>query len=206
MSWKIRYEDSIDGGHTPYRTLVCYKDYLTSSPRDPRFPPVWTGLWSDKQWAATGDHEGKAENALSGQLFVTSDGNGRTMRISHPYNKFRLWRSSSAFNLLAGQSKTLGSGIIGYEWDSDMDNGLRPAGLSHMSSTIVDNIKVVDVNKHGVTGQAKHTLTIYRHSSGALVFAAGTVQWGSNSMAIMTVADPLPTSTFSKQPSTSWRI
>ena len=31
-------------------------------------------------------------------------------------------------------------GLLGHEWDEDIDNGFRPAGLQRLSETIVDNV------------------------------------------------------------------
>ena len=72
-----------------------------------------------------------------------------------------------------------GVGDLGYEWDVDADNGYRPAGLMDMSST-TDNNAEVFTDYGGITqlgSTATHHLTLYRASSGALVFGAGTVQW-----------------------------
>src|SRR5262245_21781998 len=41
--WKTRWEQSIDGNGTPYRTLVSYKETLAGTKIDP--DPAWTGLW-----------------------------------------------------------------------------------------------------------------------------------------------------------------
>ena len=68
--------------------------------------------------------------------------------------------------------------ITGHEWDEDIDNGFRPAGLIHLSETHVDNVQYIQ--DHGGTydtGSATHHLTMYKHRSGAIVFGAGTVQW-----------------------------
>ncbi len=70
-------------------------------------------------------------------------------------------------------------GTLGHEWNEDVDNGFRPAGLMHLSTaTLAVDSKIQD---HGSTfgpGTATHHLTMYRAASGALVFSAGTVQWG----------------------------
>ena len=67
---------------------------------------------------------------------------------------------------------------LGYEWDEDLDNGARPAGLIHLSSTTVAGVeKIIDFGATTGIGTATHSLTLYRHDSGALVFGAGTVQW-----------------------------
>ena len=67
----------------------------------------------------------------------------------------------------------------GYEWDEDLDNGFRPAGLIQLSTTTVDaSCSTCRTTAHTYgTGTATHHLTLYRAPSGALVFGAGTVQW-----------------------------
>jgi hypothetical protein len=67
---------------------------------------------------------------------------------------------------------------VGYEWDQDLDNGFRPAGLMRLSSTTasVDEL-LLDYGNTYAPGTATHNLTLYRAASGALVFGAGTVQW-----------------------------
>jgi hypothetical protein len=69
-------------------------------------------------------------------------------------------------------------GLIGHEFDEDVDNGVRPAGLMRLSKTTIDNVVYLqDHSKVFDTGSATHTLTLYRAKSGALVFGAGTCQW-----------------------------
>ena len=69
-------------------------------------------------------------------------------------------------------------GILGHEWDEDIDNGFRPAGLQRLSETTVDNVWYLqDEGATFDTGSATHHLTLYRHKSGALVFGGGTCQW-----------------------------
>ena len=40
MYWKTRWENSIDGSSTPYRTLVCYKETWDNAQTDPADPPT----------------------------------------------------------------------------------------------------------------------------------------------------------------------
>ena len=47
--WKTRWETSIDGTGTPYRTLVCYKETEAGAKTDP-MPGVWTGTWRDPRF------------------------------------------------------------------------------------------------------------------------------------------------------------
>ena len=102
----------------------------------------------------------------------------RAIRVPADAGKLRFWRNTSVANLAAGTEATLSDGTLGYEWDSDLDNGSRPPGLVDLSSTTESGLNVLQDN--GSTygdGSATHSLTLYRASSGALVFGAGTVQW-----------------------------
>ena len=42
----------------------------------------------------------------------------------------RLWQ-----DLASGSTYTMPHGTLGYEWDEDIDNGSRPAGLIHLSTS-----------------------------------------------------------------------
>jgi hypothetical protein len=48
--WKTRWESSIDGSGTPYRTLVSYKETHANAKIDP-LPNVWTGTWRDPRFS-----------------------------------------------------------------------------------------------------------------------------------------------------------
>jgi hypothetical protein len=70
-------------------------------------------------------------------------------------------------------------GLVGHEFDEDIDNGFRPAGLMRLSHTEVDQVVMLkDHSKVFDSGSATHRLTLYRsQKSNALVFGAGTCQW-----------------------------
>ena len=90
----------------------------------------------------------------------------------------RFWRNTRVANLNSGQSTTLGSEILGYEWDESLDNGFQPAGLIRLSTTTKNGVDYLqDYGSTYAPGSATHHLTMYRAPSGALVFGAGTVQW-----------------------------
>ena len=70
--WKTRWENSIDGTSTPYRTLpLTYKETLANQPIDPANPPIWTGTWRDPRFSPPGDG-GRPENALMGTIFTVN--------------------------------------------------------------------------------------------------------------------------------------
>jgi hypothetical protein len=174
--WKTRWENSIDGTATPYRTLVSYKETHANAKIDPT--TTWTGTWRDPRFSPPSDG-GKPENALTGTIFMANDvGTPFAIQVPEAEGKMRLWRNTSVATLAAGQVATFPTGTLGYEWDSDLDNGFRPAGLIRMSSTTVTfGGLLLDYGSTYGNGTLSHYLTLYKHSSGARVFGAGTIQW-----------------------------
>ncbi len=176
--WKTRWENSIDGNNTPYRTLVCYKEtYLDAT--DPNDPPTWTGTWRDTRFSPPADG-GRPENALKGNIFEVNGDYYSAITVPAATGKMRLWRNTSVANLSSG-SVTLAPGSIGAEVDADVDNGFRPAGLVQLSSTsITSSSQIAQDSGYGVTfgaGTITHKVVLYRHSSGALVFSTGSYNW-----------------------------
>jgi Bacterial Ig domain len=188
--WKTRWENSIDGTNTPYRTMVVYKETLGPNSQpvataavDPADPPTWTGTWRDPAKSPPADG-GRPENSLTGTIFMVNGpgtDNPGTLSIQVPaeYSQMRFWRNTSIQNLASGKTATLPAGTLGYEWDEDIDNGSRPAGTFDLSSTTVNLTNDLLLDEGGIygAGTAIHQMTEYRAPSGALVFGAGTVQW-----------------------------
>ena len=190
--WKTRWETSIDGSGTAHRTLVCYKEGTAadmgefncgSIDCDPDPAETWTGLWR------FGGHKdaGRPENMLSGQMSWLE----QSIPLSVPsyYRNLRFWRNTSVQSLSEGQTAVLGTQILGYEWDYEQDRfkSLYPSGRILMSNSSVTGDgtccafdEVLDnwYNSDKVSGKVyRHHLSLYRHSSGARVFAAGTINW-----------------------------
>ena len=186
--WKIRYEPSIDGTNTPLRTLVVYKESHTKQTEigenqptqkiDP-LPDVWTGTWRD---GSAANPEGpQPENALTGQIFTVNANRQDPLVVPAKYGRLRFWRNTDVAELESGEQVVLANGILGHEWDEDLDNGFRPAGLIRMSETTVHGVSfIMDWGETYDSGTATHALTLYRAPSGALVFGCGCVQyaWG----------------------------
>ncbi|MFK4539623.1 VCBS repeat-containing protein [Bradyrhizobium ottawaense] len=170
--WDTELAPSFDASHTPNRTVVEYKD-------------IWSGVQLDPNGTANGGAglfrdpfygPGTPENLLSGTIFtVDSDGTLGNITIPASMSQLRFWRSTS---VAANNGGTL-TNLLGYEWDSDLDNGFRPGGLIDMSSTTKNvNTLLLDNGLTTGPGTATHSLTLYRNpTSGALVFGAGTVMW-----------------------------
>jgi len=154
--WKTRWEDN-------NRTLVCYKEgtlgeNVCGTKCDPS--TEWTGLWREGCGYPSGG-ACKPENALTGQISWT-DVPG-AISVPGAYRTLRFWRNTSVASQGANQTTTFAAGTLGYEWNYDQYPASMPNGRIVLSSTTVN----------GLT----HKLSLYRHSSGALVFGAGTVQW-----------------------------
>jgi len=174
--WKTRWENSMDGSNTPYRTLVCYKETHANAKIDP-MPNVWTGTWRDPRFSPPADG-GRPENALNGSIFTVNGIRNDAMLVPAADGKMRFWRNTSIASLAAGQTATLPTGVLGTEWDEDLDNGFRPAGVVRMSTTTVSGVQYLqDYGTTYASGTATHHLTLYKNSSGSLVFGAGTIQW-----------------------------
>lgn len=187
--WKTRWENSIDGSNTPYRTLVCYKETLgpNSNPSataavDPLDPPTWTGTWRDPSKSPPADG-GQPENELTGQLFKVNgpgdDNTNLSIKVTSDDGKMRFWRNTAVAAQSAGQTHTLPAGTLGYEWDVEPDNGFRPAGVIDLSTATYSLTTDYLLDYGGLygAGTATHRMSLYRAPSGALVFGAGTVQW-----------------------------
>ena len=183
--WKTRWEPSIDGSKTPYRTLVCYKEthsriddhgeYQPGAKIDPK-KDEWTGTYRD---ASPFNPEGpNPENSLTGTIFTVDAWRHDIIQVPAKYGKHRFWRNTSVATLKPGEVALLEGANLGHEWDEDLDNGFRPAGIQHLSETTANNVAYLqDFGSIDDGGTATHNLTLYRAKSGALVFGAGTVEW-----------------------------
>jgi hypothetical protein len=187
--WKTRWENSVDGTNTPYRTLVCYKETLAAAPIDPLDPPTWTGTWRDARFSPPADG-GRPENSLTGTLFAvngpgTDNPGNLSIKVPASDGKMRFWRNTNFANLAAGQTGALPAGTLGYEWDEDLDNGTRPTGTFELSTATysLTTDLLLDQGATYGAGVAAHHMTLHRATSGALVFGAGSVQysWGLDS-------------------------
>ncbi|WP_426594476.1 DUF4082 domain-containing protein [Cellulomonas sp. McL0617] len=173
--WHTRYESSVAGTATPYRTLVSYKETWANAKIDPT--SEWTGTWRDPRFASTAAGAGKPENNLTGTMYM-SNFSDLSVTVSSEEGKLRLWRGTSLASLASGTTAGLAPHTIGYESDEDLDNGSRPAGLIRLSTTTGAVPQYMqDFGNTVLAGTTTHHLTMYKAPSGALVFSAGSIQW-----------------------------
>ena len=111
LFWKTRWESSIDGTNTPYRTLVCYKETHAGAKIDPS--PLWTGSWRDPRFSPPSDG-GRPENSLTGQLYAIDAFRNDPMYVSSTEGKERFWRNTGIDTLPAGQSRAITSRRTGF--------------------------------------------------------------------------------------------
>src|SRR5262249_32094054 len=155
--WKTRWENSIDGSNTAYRTLVSYKETHANAKIDPT--PAWTGTWRDKRFSPPADG-GRPENGLTGTIFTVNSCT-YAVQVGAADGAMRFWRNTSVAASPGGD--TLPDGTLGYEWDEDLDNGARPDGLIRMSSTTQSvPQRVLDNGSTYGPGTATHALTLYK--------------------------------------------
>ena len=180
--WRTRLEPSLDSSHTPNRTLVTYKmTKMAMNPVNgiPDPSGEWTGTWIDPAGAGKGGNT--PPNQLTGTVFTVNGYRSDALTVPYEYSDLRLWRNTAVAGLSPGQTHTFQAGTLGYEWDSDVDNEVRPVGAINFSSTtvnITDNTLLLDQGNEYGNGVATHKLVAYRdQTSHALVFGAGTVQW-----------------------------
>lgn len=174
--WRTRYESSIAGTPTAYRTLTSYKETWSNRKVDDT-SPEWTGTWRDPRFASPANGGGLPENNLTGTMY-TSNFSDLPVTVSADEGKYRLWRNTSLTSLSSGTKVALAPHTIGYESNEDVDNGARPQGLVRLSTTtgLVPQY-LQDFGNVVAEGTTTHHLTLYRAPSTALVFSAGSIQW-----------------------------
>ena len=155
--WQVRFEPNAAGA--PDRVMVGYKDFANCACA-PGPDPVWnvnnsvlTGLWRDPQ-------VNRPEEQMMGVMF-----GGETFNSPYVVENASSW-------VYAGTGWTNGTsvpGIVGYEYDHYFGDANTPANITLLSNSPLTN------TENGQPDTANSTL--YTASSGAQVFAAGTIQW-----------------------------
>ena len=104
------------------------------------------------------------ENALTGTIFTVNAWRNDPLIVPAKYATLRFWRNTEIAKLKPGERAVLLRGLLGHEWDEDIDNGFRPPGLFRLSETTIDNVPYLQDNGTVYdSGTATHHLTLYRH-------------------------------------------
>lgn len=161
-TWQMTFAPDSLG--QPNHTVVCYKidsklgqKDLARDPNAQANPALLTAQWRD---AALN----RPENAMVGVMYtdLTRKQDGFPWQVSANANSPLL----NGTNLQPAQA--YGCDLVGYEWDSNVNNGAAPKGLQVLSTSGV-------VNDSG-KAETSNT-TYYIADSGALVFATGSTYW-----------------------------
>lgn len=174
--WRVRFENSTpaSGQVRPNRVMACYKqDWALDPVAQQQGPSAATNKFRSAQ-------NQRPENALFGVMYGSD-----TSNIYGGYN-YVVTNSTDPYyantGLKNGDQLSL---LVGYEWDFIVNNGSTPAGLVTLSQSTVQPASVLPTNDEP-TGEkglpanqdfTKSHSVRYTASSGAKVFASGTIQW-----------------------------
>lgn len=174
--WRVRFESSTlaAGQVKPDRVMACYKqDWALDPVAQQQGPSAATNKFRSVQ-------NQRPENALLGIMYGSD-----TPNIYGGYN-FVVTNSSDLYYANTGlQNGDQLAMLVGYEWDFVVNNNSTPPGLVILSQSTVQPAGVLpnfDEPPGELTLPSNQDFTKahsarYTASSGAKVFASGTIQW-----------------------------
>src|SRR4029077_10882074 len=118
-------------------------------------------------------------NALTGIMYVGDNDNTYfPIVVSAVAGSDRVYRYTPLASQPAGTSTTLGSNLVGWEWDARVANGQEPPGVKTLATSPVTG-ELVQNNgaNYNPSGSIGVNVVKYTAASGALVFSTGTNQW-----------------------------
>ena len=120
--WKTRWEASVDGANTPYRTLVCYKETWANAKIDPS--SEWTGTWRDRGSPAV---ERQRPRERAHRHAVPSNNTDMAMQVPGAAGQVPVLRNTTVASLSSGQVATLAPHTVGSSpMDVTTGSGTRP--------------------------------------------------------------------------------
>jgi hypothetical protein len=150
LYWQIRYENND-------RVIVGYKDNAAEDPMQSTNPTLVTSTFRNPP---VNRPENQLVGVMSDATFITQPADWVVTNANH-------W-------VYAGTGLSNGSvipDIVFTEWDGIVNNGLTPAGITVLASSVVPN--------NVPPTPSRHESTIYERGR-AFVFAAGTIFFGQN--------------------------
>ncbi len=166
--WRIRFEPSPTTGALD-RTEVCYKS-VQGGATDPVAP---TSTWRDP------NGPNQPENALTGEMYIGDNDTAYfPFVVNATQGSDRIYRYTGLDTQPPGTTTTIGTNLVGWEWDARVANGFEPAGVSSLSGSPVTGELLTGNGAGYVQNQAATTrLVKYTAPSGALVVTTGTNHW-----------------------------
>jgi hypothetical protein len=161
--WRVRYEPSTTGQAN--RVLSIYKDNWAQDPLAQQDNSLATTRFRSAQ-------VNRPENDLLGVMYT-----GLTNNVTAGYD-FVVSNATDPY--YAGTGLKNGDkipGLVGYEWDAVVNNGLTPAGLVILSqSPVIPDGGTAPGLPPGTNTNISNAVR-YKAASGAKVFSSGTIQW-----------------------------
>lgn len=176
--WQMRFEK--DHAGIPNRTVVCYKVQTNQGIADLQRDPFYgvdntrvTAQWRDPVL-------NRPENQLVGMMFseLTHTQRGFPWQVDAKAGTSPLFQGTG---LVAGQS--YGCGVVGYEWDRVFPGSPKGLHILATTHTIINDGGLV--NKPDTSNT-----TYYIAPSGAMVFASGSIYWGTTLDSYRFTPDP----------------
>ena len=160
--WKTRWEPSIDGSDTTYRTLVSYKETHADAKIDP-LPNVWTGHAGAIRASARPPTAAARRTRSPARSSWSTAARRPRSRCRRRTASMRFWRNTSVATSAPEASQRCRADTLGYEWDEDLDNGFRPPGLFRLSTTIHAACRISRTTARPTRpGRRPTALTLYR--------------------------------------------
>ncbi len=194
MFWKINWVNS-----SSYEQFRCYKE-SGRPPSGIEDQADFTGQWADGRYSpsTSSSDETGPENGTTGLIsggYVSGEDfeeHRATILVSPAEGANRFWRGSPFAPDVTAPGGTHGFTIselpdyysyaIGHEWDVDLDNGARPSGIIHLSTTPLwqdAELNEGSGNSIRIGASANHHLVMWRDpTSAAITFHAGTISFG----------------------------
>lgn len=179
--WKVRYESE----DSNKRTMICYKDSgtidETAGFAGTGIDPVeYTGTWRDSRTLNPNNSDRRKEDSLTGMMFKINAPVEESFEVDFESKEYPIWRNSTDIQALSsGQIYTTPVGVIGDEVDYvDPSSTTKPTNMVILNPTM-KNFPGKGSNENGTiysgnTGNIYLGFSLYRASSGALVFCTGS--------------------------------
>jgi hypothetical protein len=168
--WQVRFDPSSSGQAN--RVMTIYKD-SSGIGTNPSIDPIAQTNPSAATTLFRSSEVNRPENALLGVGYVGDSGNiygGYDFVVSNASDPYY-----ANTGLKNGDRLT---GLVGYEWDALLNNGLTPPGLVVLSQSPVPSIGLggLGLLPPGTNDTISNAVR-YTASSGAKVFSTGSIQW-----------------------------
>lgn len=169
--WRVRLETDPWNG-LPDTVVANYKT-TENGPNDPSGD--LTSTFRDPE------RTNRPENSMIGIEYVgDNDQMFFPLRVTAEEAQDRVYRHTALQTMPAGTVIYISSEVLGWEWDAVVDNGVGPENLDILASSPVYGLRLLDAGnfEQGTSQHSVVNVTRYTASSGAVVYAFGTNQWG----------------------------